>query len=135
MASGPTVRGVRPQDPTRVQRDVGRRIAELREKAGLTQDELAEILDHSVKYQQRLERGDENLSLDKLTKIANGLGARVIDLHKKPRDAAAQDGGDNSPPPGGSLERLASTAARTPRARRTTRVRRPGCAGARRALG
>ncbi len=79
------MRGVRPQDPTRVQRDVGRRIAELREKAGLTQDELAEILDHSVKYQQRLERGDENLSLDKLTKIANGLGARVIDLHKKPR--------------------------------------------------
>jgi transcriptional regulator with XRE-family HTH domain len=76
---------VRPQDPIRVRRDVGRRIAELRQKADLTQDELAEILDHSVKYQQRLERGDENLSLEKLTEIANGLGARVIDLHKKPR--------------------------------------------------
>jgi transcriptional regulator with XRE-family HTH domain len=69
----------------RVRRDVGRRIAELRQKAGLTQDQLAEILDHSVKYQQRLERGDENLSLEQLTEIAYGLGARVIELHKKPR--------------------------------------------------
>jgi transcriptional regulator with XRE-family HTH domain len=48
-------------------------VAELREEAGMTQDDLAERLDVSVKYIQRVERGVENLGLDSLVRLANAL--------------------------------------------------------------
>jgi HTH-type transcriptional regulator / antitoxin HipB len=79
------VRDVRPLDPARVLSDVGRRVAELRLAAGLTQEELAEALAVSVKYVQRVERGRDNLTLDSMVKLVNALGARMADLHVPPR--------------------------------------------------
>ena len=71
----------------RVRRDVGRRVAELRRAAGLTQDAYAERLNCSVKYVQRVERGDENLTLETMVKLVNGLGVRPVELLKPPRSA------------------------------------------------
>jgi transcriptional regulator with XRE-family HTH domain len=65
--------------------DVGRRVAELRLAADLTQEELAEALAVSVKYVQRVERGRCNLTLDSMVKLVNAQGARMADLHVPPR--------------------------------------------------
>jgi transcriptional regulator with XRE-family HTH domain len=66
---------VRLLDPARVRRAVGRRVAELRVETGLTQEQLAEKLDVSLKYIQRIERGDENLTIDSLVKLGNQMKA------------------------------------------------------------
>jgi transcriptional regulator with XRE-family HTH domain len=52
---------------------VGRRIRRLRELAGFTQEHFAETADLDRSYYGGLERGEENLSLTTLLKIANKL--------------------------------------------------------------
>ncbi len=64
------------EDPEILVRKVGRRIAELRRKAGLTQEALAEELGVGWRYVSRAERG-ENLTLQTMAKIANVFGVRV----------------------------------------------------------
>ncbi len=76
---------MRPVDPDRVVRQVGRRFAELRTAAGMTQDEYAELLGVSLKYLQRIERG-ENLTIRSLVKLTNGLGVSVLELFLPPRN-------------------------------------------------
>lgn len=51
-------------------RAVGARVAELRRERGLTQDALAQRLGVSTKYLQRLEHGNENLTLRTLGRVA-----------------------------------------------------------------
>jgi transcriptional regulator with XRE-family HTH domain len=67
------------QDPERLVTDVGRRIAELRQRAGLTQFELGRALRSTLQYVQTLEAG-RNLTLHTLAKIANALDVPVADL-------------------------------------------------------
>jgi transcriptional regulator with XRE-family HTH domain len=71
------------QDPSRVVRNVAKRIVELRIARGMTQEKLAEVLDCSVQYTSRIEVG-ENLSIHTLTKIANAFGVPVIRLFEPP---------------------------------------------------
>jgi transcriptional regulator with XRE-family HTH domain len=72
------------EDPEVLVLKVGRRIAELRQLAGLTQEELAEQLGVGWRYLSRAERG-ENLTLRTMAKIANVFGVEVRSLLKKPR--------------------------------------------------
>lgn len=58
---------------------VGRRIAEIRKREGLTQAQLAERLEFSVQYLSRVELGT-NLTLGTMVKIANAIGVKVIEL-------------------------------------------------------
>ena len=51
-------------------RKLGRRIADLRRNRHMTQEELAEKLDISVKHCSEVERGLSSLSLDKLDYVA-----------------------------------------------------------------
>jgi transcriptional regulator with XRE-family HTH domain len=95
---------VRLEDSSRVKRNVGRRIAELRTAADLSQDDLAEKLDVSVKWLQRVERGVENLGIETLVKIVNGLHARMGDLFRTTKLKA--------PPLGRPVARPASPAKR-----------------------
>jgi transcriptional regulator with XRE-family HTH domain len=76
---------VRATDPDRLMRDLGRRLAELREERALTQEALAEEAGFSTKYLQRLEAGRENLSLRSLVRLANLLKAPVVRLLDPPR--------------------------------------------------
>jgi transcriptional regulator with XRE-family HTH domain len=67
-------------------RDVGRRIAELRQDAGLTQQEFAERLEMSGQYLRRVEAGEVNLSVRSLVKFAQAIRVEVEELFALPRD-------------------------------------------------
>lgn len=73
-------------------KNVGRRVAELRVRAGLTQDQQAERLGFAIKYLQRIEGGGENLTIRSLVKIASAFGVRVTELFRKPRTKQAGPG-------------------------------------------
>jgi transcriptional regulator with XRE-family HTH domain len=58
----------------------GRIVRQLREKRGLTQDQLAELAEVSGTYIGFIERGDNVPSLTIVLQIASALGIRVADL-------------------------------------------------------
>jgi transcriptional regulator with XRE-family HTH domain len=62
-------------------------VAERRRNAGLTQEQLAERLDVSIKYLQRLEAGDENLTIRSLVRISNVLDVAPSQLFTPLRNA------------------------------------------------
>lgn len=71
---------MRRQAPDDVIRNAGRRVAEVRMERGWTQAQLAERLDVSLTYVQRVEGGRANLSLKSLCEVANALRVAVPDL-------------------------------------------------------
>lgn len=76
---------MRPLDPYRVVRWVGGRAAERRRSIGLTQETLAERLEVSIKYLQRIEAGQENLTIQSVVNLANALDVPPGYLLQKPR--------------------------------------------------
>jgi len=69
-----------PEDPDQILRDVGRRIQELRQAVGLTQEQTAERLGITVRALAYIEAGTRNLTLRAMTQIAGVLGVRTTDL-------------------------------------------------------
>lgn len=61
---------------------LGQRIREERLKLGLTQAKLSEDVDISEAYMGQIERGERNLALDTLIRLANRLGVSVDYLLK-----------------------------------------------------
>lgn len=60
---------------------LGNRIRALREEQGLTQGQLAAMIGNDTKqYISALEKGDKNVTIDVLCRIAEALGANVSDL-------------------------------------------------------
>ena len=55
----------------------GRRIRELRKQQGLTQEKLAERAGLHHTYVGAIERGEQNVSLKNIAKIAQALGVEV----------------------------------------------------------
>jgi transcriptional regulator with XRE-family HTH domain len=60
--------------------DIGTRIAEIREHAGLTQSALARAMGVSQSAISQIEAGDRNPSFDTLRQIASALGVSVAHL-------------------------------------------------------
>jgi transcriptional regulator with XRE-family HTH domain len=83
---------VRRQDPERVTKDVGRRIAELRADLGFTQEQLAERLGMDTNNLQRIELGRQNLTIRTLARLATHLDVRVRDLFDPPRSRVVRKG-------------------------------------------
>jgi transcriptional regulator with XRE-family HTH domain len=73
-----------PEDPERLIEDVARRIAELRQRAGKTQAEVAEVVETTVSNYQRIEHGLQNLTLRTMAKIANAIGVSVAEFFVAP---------------------------------------------------
>lgn len=61
---------------------LGKRIREERSKIGLTQEKLAEFADISPAYMGRIERGERNITVKTLVRIANALGTTIDYLLK-----------------------------------------------------
>lgn len=59
---------------------LGKRIRSLREKHGLSQAKLAELSGLSSKYLGEIERGEGNVSIERLYDIANSLNTPIITL-------------------------------------------------------
>ena len=85
------------EDLDRAVRDVGRRVAEIRLGLDMTQEQLAERLDMSLKAFQRVERGLENLTIRRLVRIANALGVRPIELWAIPGSRLVRRGRPPAP--------------------------------------
>jgi len=83
---------VRTRDIDDMVKNVGRRVAELREEAGLTQAQLAERFGFELKYLQRIEGGGENLTIRSLAKISEVLGVGVTELFRKARSKQGAPG-------------------------------------------
>lgn len=66
-----------------LRKDVGKQIRDLRKSLGLTQEELGEKAELSYKYIGELERGQVNVSLDTLYRIAEALGVTIGELLPK----------------------------------------------------
>ena len=64
-------------------KELGERIRELRKSAGITQEELGEKSALSYKFIGELERGQVNISIDSLVRIAAALGVEIGDLFSK----------------------------------------------------
>lgn len=79
-------------DAEQVLIDVGRRIGELREAKGLTQQQLADAAGTGWKYQQQVELGYENLTLKSLVRFANLLDVTLVELMKPPKGKPARPG-------------------------------------------
>lgn len=58
----------------------GKKVRELREKKGLSQEELAFKADLSVYYISRIERGKANPSLETIFAIQKALGFKFLDF-------------------------------------------------------
>ena len=67
---------IRPQH----RRIVGERIRTIRNGVTLTQEKLAEKADVHHNFIGEIERGNMNVSLDTLVKIARALGVKVKDI-------------------------------------------------------
>lgn len=89
----PTVRGVAHRNPDDLVRDVGRRIAELREERDLTQQALADAMDISPQYLRRVEAGQVNMTIRSLAKFGAGLSVPVSDLFVAPSRRRARPPG------------------------------------------
>lgn len=58
-------------------------VRERREALGITQERLAELADLSKNYIGNIERGEQELSVTALVKVAGGLGLGGADLLKQ----------------------------------------------------
>ena len=90
---------MRRQEPERVLKDIGRRVAEIRTGHGMTQERFAEeVLAVSLKYLQAVEAGRENLTVVSLVKLANLARVRVADLFTAPATRAIRRGRPSTRP-------------------------------------
>lgn len=69
---------------TRIIRDIGRRIAELRTARGWTQAQFAEVLGIAVPNLQRMEQGRQNFTVRTLVAVARKLECEPRELWKPP---------------------------------------------------
>ena len=79
-ASPRRIRGAGKRPPASLVQSLGRRIRVLRAGRGWSQDVLAEIAGVHRNYIGRVERGEVNLSLAQLAKIARALEVSVGEL-------------------------------------------------------
>ncbi len=64
----------------KIRKELGEKLSKAREKAGLTQAEVAYQAEVHVNYYARIERGEENPSFKKLHRILKALGLKSIDI-------------------------------------------------------
>lgn len=64
-------------EESRLEHEVARQLIQLRMKSGLTQEQLAEKVHTKQSEIARIENGKQNISIDKLKKIAEAMGGTV----------------------------------------------------------
>jgi transcriptional regulator with XRE-family HTH domain len=62
----------------------GKRLREVREGVGISQEKLAEIANLHRTYVSSVERGKRNISLENIDRLAQALGVPMADLMPSP---------------------------------------------------
>jgi DNA-binding XRE family transcriptional regulator len=88
---------VRPINPARLIQNVGARLGDLRIAAKLTQQEMADRLEVTLRYVQRVEAGEENLTLESLAQFANTLRVPLEQLFVAPEPRKRRPGRPSKP--------------------------------------
>jgi len=73
------------QDSVSIRKNLGKRVRALREKRGWSQEELAHRSGLARSFTGAIERGEKDLRLTTLVKLANTFKLSVADLFKSPR--------------------------------------------------
>jgi transcriptional regulator with XRE-family HTH domain len=63
-----------------LRKNFGKKIRQLRKLLKLTQEELAQRANMDYKYLGAIERGEKNLTIENIAKIAKGLGVEPYEL-------------------------------------------------------
>ena len=95
----------------RVGKALGRRVAELREAATLTQQALADRIGVSPKYVQEIEAGRQNVTLTTIVRVAVALDVGARELFDPPTSLARRRPGR----PGKKSSRVAGRDRATPK--------------------
>lgn len=74
-----------PENPAAVRLRVGMNVRRVRLLRKLSQERLAELVGNTGKHVGQVERGEVNVGLDTLSRIANALAIDVGDLFAGPR--------------------------------------------------
>jgi len=61
---------------------IGARIKEIRNKKGITQEQLSERMEINPKYLSSIERGKENPTLNTLIKLSESLGVDLSEIFR-----------------------------------------------------
>lgn len=61
-------------------KELGNKLRQARERAGMTQADVATAADLNANYYARIERGEENPSFEKIQSIMKALGIKSLDL-------------------------------------------------------
>ena len=83
---------MRPIDPARLIQSVGVRLGEIRRQRGLTQQEVADRLALTMRYVQRVESGESNLTLRSMAEFANALRVPLEELFVPPESRKRRPG-------------------------------------------
>jgi len=68
--------------PSHIQISFGKSVRKLRQKRKLSQEKLAELCGLHTNYIGRIERGQQNISLQNIEKVARGLRVRLKELFR-----------------------------------------------------
>jgi transcriptional regulator with XRE-family HTH domain len=68
---------------TNLQKAFGAELRKIRLEQGLSQEALADLADLHFTYVSSVERGERNISLENIGKLAKALGYRIKDLFEK----------------------------------------------------
>ncbi len=69
-------------DSSKFREDVGKRIKSIREKAGLTQADVAKKVGMNINYFAVIERGEVTTTPENLAKISKALGVDISEIIK-----------------------------------------------------
>jgi len=81
---------ISPEDSMDLLKAIGRKIQFVREKKGLTQEQLEELTGVNTKYISAIERGQKNVTVKTLEKIVKGLDIEIYELFLSPKDLASE---------------------------------------------
>jgi len=74
-----------------IKKAFGLRVKELRKKLGISQEEAADRAGLHFTYWGAVERGEKNLTIESMQKIASGLGTTIRSLFKYEKGSEAED--------------------------------------------
>ncbi|WP_240422159.1 helix-turn-helix domain-containing protein [Paenibacillus periandrae] len=68
--------------PERILKNIGARVRDIRKEKGYSQEQLGELANFHFSYIGAVERGEKNITMSNLAKVAAALDVEVIELFR-----------------------------------------------------